>query len=400
MTKSDSRCFSLIFVQIILLVFSIAVSAKPQNISSACSVKFNDKCSCGVIEYNYRSQYVVNCTNAGFTNTSVLEYMPSDVEVLIFTGNFLTTLTLNIFGTINDYPKLHVIDMSNNHIRIIHGKTYHHVRSVERLILNHNNISISPTDDEQNSLHPRIFSNFINLKELHLTNAFADYTSPALSKDLHSIFMKSNLTKLIKLHLEQNEITKFNDGNVFCDLPELEDLHLADNNLNEINFNLLCLKRLRFLDLERNQFEIVREKDLNLLNLVASKVHDFTVDFSLNPFSCDCVIYPFVNWIHSTNVTIRQKDNLKCHRSSGYQPLLQLTFPKCKVQSLAHHSGPGHTAALVFFCVAFSIAIIAIFGAIIYLSKERIKHFVSPVISSRKVYYTTIKDDEIHEVIV
>lgn len=113
------------------------------------------------------------------------------------------------------------------------GKTYHHVQQVERLILNHNNLSISSKEEDESYLHPRIFSNFLNLKSLHLTNAFSDYSSPELSQDLHQIFSNSNLTKLIKLHLEQNEISSFKDPNLFCSLPQLEDLHLGDNALKD-----------------------------------------------------------------------------------------------------------------------------------------------------------------------
>lgn len=396
--NSSAKTYLLI-ITVAITIF--AVTQAKLAAQSSCGMKFDGKCACGVIQYDYRMQYVVNCTNAGFTNATVLEYMPTEVEVLIFTGNYLTTLPWNIFGRENDYPKLRVIDMSNNHIREIHGKTFHHVQNVERLILNHNNISISPTEDEANYLHPRIFSNFFNMKELHLTNAFADYTSPALSKDLHSIFDRSNLTKLIKLHLEQNEIRKFSDHNVFCELPELEDLHLSDNNLNEINFNVLCLRKLRFLDLERNRFTSVKENDLDLLNMVAHSVDHLTVDFSLNPFTCNCSAYPFVKWMESTLVTIRNHENLMCHRNSQSRELLtQQPFTNCKLLSNAHYSGTGHTMALFIFVAIFAFIVMAIVVGIIHLSKERIKHFVSPVISSRKVYYTTIKDDEVHEVIV
>lgn len=45
------------------------------------------------------------------------------VAVLIFTGNVLVNLPWNIFGKINEYPNLKVIDMSNNHIRQIRGKS-------------------------------------------------------------------------------------------------------------------------------------------------------------------------------------------------------------------------------------------------------------------------------------
>lgn len=74
-----------------------------------------------------------------------------------------------------------------------------------------------------------VFSNFENLLELHLTDAFADNT-PAedLASDLHDIFVNSDLQELQKLHLEQNEISQFKDPSVFCDLPSLQDLHLGN----------------------------------------------------------------------------------------------------------------------------------------------------------------------------
>lgn len=385
-----------------IIIAGLICTATTSKSPSLCSPKFDRKCSCGLTTYDYREMFVVNCTNNGFTNTSVLEYMPSEVEVVIFTGNFLTTLPWNVFGTINEYPKLKIVDMSNNHIREIHGKTYHHVQSVERLILNHNNLSISATEDELNYLHPRVFSNFINLKELHLTNAFADYTSSSLSSDLHSIFVKSNLTKLTKLHLEQNEIEKFKDRNVFCDLPMLKDLHLGDNNLQELNFNVLCLEHLRFLDLERNQFQTVHVADLELLSTLenlAGRTDNLVVDFTYNPFTCDCNVFHFVNWLKNTRVTVRHAQDLMCYRTTDYsERMWTLQFRKCKVQSYDHQTTSGHTVTLVFLLAVLSFIMVALVGALVYVSKDRIKHFISPVVSSRKVHYTTIKDDEIHEV--
>lgn len=104
----------------ILLLFEIVNISAHQH--GNCGELFKGKCWCGVTEYDRTEQFIVNCTNEGFSNTSVLEHMPYDVEVLIFTGNFLSLLSCNIFGHINDYPKLKIIDMSNNHIREIHGK--------------------------------------------------------------------------------------------------------------------------------------------------------------------------------------------------------------------------------------------------------------------------------------
>lgn len=280
---------------------------------------------------------------------------------------------------------------------IFSGKTYHHVHQVERLILNHNNLSISSNEDEVNHLHPRIFSNFINLRSLHLTNAFSDYSSPELSADLHAIFVKSNLTNLQKLHLEQNEISRFKDRNVFCDLPQLEDLHLGDNNLRELNFNVMCLHNLRFLDLERNRFEYVKRRDIEALEMLeasAGRTERLIMDFSMNPFACDCSIYDFVNWLHSTNITVRSKERLMCNRIEDHAERINaLDFKRCQVK-LQSTSG-GHQAFLVFFLVVLIFVLIGLIGAILYVSKDRIKYLVPPVVSSRKVHYTSIQDDEI-----
>lgn len=346
----------------------------------------------------------MNCTNTGFRDTSVLEFMPEETQVLIFTGNFIPELPWNVFGSINDYSTLTIVDMSNNHIREIRGKSYHHVQNVRRLILNHNNLSISRDDDEVNHHHPRVFSNFINLESLHLTNAFADNTSAELSEDLHDIFMNSNLTKLQKLHLEQNEISHFQDRKVFCDLPSLRDLHLGDNLLKEINFNVTCMKNLRFLDFERNKFDNVKVKDMALLDALErrpGRTDLLVVDFGLNPFVCDCNIVPFQKWLLHTLVTVRNKESLMCSQSNDR--IIDLEAPVCDVKALPtveEVASATHTAILVFLLIVLSFILLALLVVLAYMSREKIKHVMTPVLDnvSKKVHYTTIKDEECPEV--
>lgn len=103
--------------------------------------------------------------------------------MLIFTGNHLEELPWNVFGTLDSLPDLKVIDMSRNKIREIRGKAYHHVQHVERLILDFNELSLDPAKN-----HPRVFSNFVSLLELHLTDAFED-DPPNLAAMLHNIFV-------------------------------------------------------------------------------------------------------------------------------------------------------------------------------------------------------------------
>lgn len=297
------------------------------------------------------------------------------------------------------YSEFVLFQIYENTIFFLSGKTFHHVQQVERLILNHNNLSISPNVDDMNHLHPRVFSNFCNLNTLHLTNAFSDSTSSALSEDLHAIFVMSNLTRLRILHLEQNEISHFKDRNVFCDLPLLEDLHLGDNRLKELNFNVVCLRHLRFLDLQRNRFQSLNRVDFEALELLeyrSERRDKLIVDFNMNPFICDCALMPFIDWLHrNLTVTVRSIDRYICSYDNGdyAERLVSVRLNKCVVRSLKHNVHLGTHIFLVLLSVVLIFMFLGLISAILYVSRNRIKEFVSP--GAHRVYYTTIRDEEI-----
>lgn len=389
----------------VLLLATLFVSV-PGLMAGNCGPKFpKGKCSCGKATYDDRLQYVVNCTNENFKDTAVLETLPKETEVLIFIGNNIPELPWNVFGT--ELNSLKIIDLSSNHIREIRGKSFHHVPNVQRLILNHNNLSISRFGDGQaNFHHPRVFSNFINLMELHMTNAFSDNSTEELSDDLHDIFVNSNLTKLIKLHLEQNEISKFKDKRVFCDLPALRDLHLGDNRLTQINFNILCLRNLRFLDLERNRFETVKTKDMIAMDSLQSlpgRTVNLIVDFTYNKFNCDCSLAPFVQWVNETRVSVRNSEHYTCRPSGGGQSnagenINKVNLKRCKI-SAKNKQTTGHMT-MMFLLVVLSLVLVGLIGVLVYISKERLRKALTPVLNNatKKVHYTTIKDDDAPEV--
>lgn len=213
----------------------------------------------------------------------------------MYIGNNVSIMPWNVFGKMNDYPFLEVIDMTNNNIQEIKGKTYHHVRNVKTLILNHNQLNITGE-----KTHPRIFSNFVNLESLHLTNAFSENVDPKeYLVALEQIFLGSNLTKLAKLHLEQNEIWSIRNPNIFCSLISLMDLQLGDNKISEINFNLDCIQKLRFVDLRNNKINNLSNQTLSKLeelnshnvrlkiDLMVSFIFYYTVKYGIfNKFYC------------------------------------------------------------------------------------------------------------------
>ncbi|KAJ1532392.1 hypothetical protein ONE63_000992 [Megalurothrips usitatus] len=395
---------SLLFVLQTLLILSPSCSS---DVSAAQSrPQICDRCLCGKTE---KSPYLVNCTNTGFTNTSVLQYLPSNTETLIFNGNNVSILPWNVFGNQNT-PHLKVVDMSNNVIREIRGKAYHHVASVETLILDHNELSLSSAKSGvEDHRHPRMFSNFINLKALHLTNAFRDNSPSNLAHDLHDIFIYSNLSALIKLHLEQNELTGFVDQTVFCDLPALMDLHLGDNHLRGLHFNITCLHHLRFLDLRRNRITRLSKSDLGMLDLLPARGQPLMIDLNGNPL-CDCA--DLHDWLKTTKVTVRNKESLNCNSSSAVKE-------NSKEDAMQHVSCTMHTSILpvgakspsppqsvgrgtALTAVLLTIAGIGLIVALIYLKRMHFQPRCSSLLDtvSRKVQYTTIghHEDEVVDV--
>lgn len=361
-----------------------------------CGHKLLEDCICSKVIHNDLTKFTVNCTDLGFRDVEMLRQLPAETEVLIFTGNNIPTLPWNIFGDLRNLSKLTTIDMSNNKIHEIKGKTYHHVPNVELLILNHNNLKISDDDDE-NLHHPRVFSNFINLEELHLTNAFMDNTAAELAEDLHDIFANSDLKKLFKLHLEQNEIRSFSDPNVFCDLPNLHDLYLGDNYIPSINFNVSCLPLLRFLDLERNNVSKLTQHDLDAFDRLAPPYREnappLMIDVSNNTFRCGDVatVKTLYQWLQRTNVSVRRKEALQCTSTKhGKRYILNL-----QQYTTAKHARLNRAVTVLLAVLALVLA--SLLGAYVYVSREKLGKKMKPVfvIVSRKVHYTTIDSQDV-----
>ncbi|XP_076301253.1 trophoblast glycoprotein-like [Lasioglossum baleicum] len=355
-----------------------------------CGEAFKNQCICRKTCYENRHQYVVNCTDSKFRNTEPLAHLPNETQVLIFTGNYLEELPWNVFGTLDRFPELRVIDMSNNKIREIRGKAYHHVQRVQRLILDFNELSLDPDRS-----HPRVFSNFVSLLELHLTDAFEDGRQDRprdLAATLHDIFVNSNLARLMKLHLEQNEISEFRDPNVFCDLPKILDLYLGDNALTALHFNISCLPNLRFLDLQRNKFTKVVEHDLHAMDAIVEHNKNIAVDLTGNPLECSCQLNPFVKWINQTKVFVRNKDNLKCYEGKTAHAIHEMRSCKVKLFSSAPH---GATILLFFL----SLVLIGLVCALIYVQRVKLHKKIEPILDSvnKRVRYTSIATGEARE---
>jgi hypothetical protein len=70
------------FVTIYPMWYLLPLLLEMTLVSGDCGPKFGGKCWCGVGQYQENNeQYIVNCTNTGFNNTSVLQHIPPQTEV-------------------------------------------------------------------------------------------------------------------------------------------------------------------------------------------------------------------------------------------------------------------------------------------------------------------------------
>merc|ERR1719309_1767775 len=385
----------------LLLTQILCYDGDERDSDTGCPKRLGRNCRCGYENYRAwapdRKVYITNCTNTGFTDPTIIEATPTETEVLIFTGNKFNRLPWNLLGIWDDHEKLEVIDLTNNQIQEIQGKTFHKVNNVKRLILDHNDLYIVSTMS-----HPRVFSNFENLVELHLTNAFTEQIDSKWHlSDLKDVFISSELQKLQKLHLEQNEIWEIKDDDMFCELPELLDLHLGDNQLSDINFSLSCLKKLRYLDLEFNKIRNLRRDTLDKLDIVFGNNSNSMsqVDLHGNPFTCDCNMNPLYDWLKVTKARLVNKNAMRCYDgfpqyNAGLR-IVNVEELNCPpVKTIAEHNATSHhavTSILLGILIVLTATLIAV---VLWINRITVREKVEPLFKNFKtsLQYSTLKN--------
>ncbi|XP_040581557.1 trophoblast glycoprotein [Lepeophtheirus salmonis] len=387
---------------ILLIVGSVSAYNGGDKIDdSNCTAVYQNRCTCGYGHYPYwkptESLYIVNCTNSGFTSTEMLEDLDERIQILIFTGNKLPELEWNIFGFFEKTGNLEVVDMSHNQIEEIPGKTYHRVGFVRKLILSHNNLRISGANS-----HPRLFSNFYELEELDLRNTFSETVDAGYYlKDLKDVFISSNMTKLRKLNLEQNEIWEIQDKNMFCILPSLRELYIGDNQLQSIDIALNCLKKLTLLDVRYNKIKRLDKETIDRLEQAFGNGSGRLI-MNENPFHCDCHLRPFYDWVFNTKANINKED-LRCYdgwpKGNAGRRLSSITKLECPPDPLTEESkmavSTSITQALLLILLLLVATLLSVF---IWVNRAQFKGQLAPVVKSvqKSMQYKTInRDDEI-----
>ena len=69
-----------------IVCFFFIISIIELSSAVTCPPDFGGRCICGKASYNGKPRFLVNCTNTQFNDAAMLEKLPIQTEVVIFTG--------------------------------------------------------------------------------------------------------------------------------------------------------------------------------------------------------------------------------------------------------------------------------------------------------------------------
>ena len=323
---------------------------------------------------------IITCDKAGFTNKTIktaLTKLPPSVDVLRIKGDVLEELPLNIFGKADNQRKLEILDLSNNHIRRIHGKTFHHVKTVKHLILDNNDLYMA---DKVN-----MFSNFVNLTMLSLNDALDDEMEGGKhTVQLYQVVYSVAMTKLETVFLNDNNLK---DGTlvILYYLPALKHLHLSRNQLEYVHLESSWLESVEMLNLTNNSISGLSEKATQALekahNLRKSSAQ-ITIDITENPINCNCTARQFIEWLNKTEVNIYKKETLTCATPSVLKGRRILSLKPEEVEHCSISKSPTKTRGSII-AVGVIVGIIGVlFIIVMYMNRKGVKKRVAGAVHS------------------
>ena len=192
-------------------------------------------------------------------------------------------------------PRLETLYLDNNKMTAIEYFLFAYLPKLRNLYLSNN-------DCRNLSVH--LFDTSQQLEVLHLE----DNMLANLVKSDTGGLLFDKLTALRELHLENNGLTSL-PGRMIRSLAALQELYLQENyisNWGDGFFN--DATSIRLVNLTRNKVSFINESSLSGLLGKSTQLY-----LSANPFSCDCDLMWFRDWLdNSTGISIPDIDKCIC----------------------------------------------------------------------------------------
>ena len=276
----------------------------------------------------------------------LISFLPTTIKYLYLNNNQIWTVEISCFGDLENLLILDLSNQENDDSSISKDKAvlFDAFRTKKLRFISRAMDSSEATEIPNNS--STITKKFIDtnidvdctplpasLKSLNLSNSKllcdiinglcgANFSLQILRvsylKDLDCIDLfwnvLKNLNSLEILDLRGNYFRNLT-GNLFTGLTKLKTLHLANNMLLEISFDVNSLTSLETLDLTRNTIQYTSKEFTKQIERLA-KVTDVMVYLSENRLVCDCDRTYFVSWLEATEV-VHEKNSLTCKFKNG-----------------------------------------------------------------------------------
>lgn len=168
--------------------------------------------------------------------------------------------------------------------------------------LKHIDLSRNPIFRPGSSVNMRAFQGISSLKTLILSDTKLTDLSTSLSFE--------DLQGLEYMDLSNNSISALPDD-FFKSSHDLEHLNLRQNFIESWKPDKSSITKLKSLDLSLNKLQYFNRDALRSFD----RLH--ILDISENVFSCTCGIRPFLEWLRSTNVTVRYLPYTTLYTCSG-----------------------------------------------------------------------------------
>ncbi|GFO17719.1 toll-like receptor e [Plakobranchus ocellatus] len=188
----------------------------------------------------------------------------------------------------------------------------------------------------------------------------------------------SKLSSLEFLDLSECAISTLHP-HAFISNRNLRVLLIHRNALDSLQPDLSQLRNLSYLDLSHNDLRELSTSTRASLDLISSVNPAINIDLSENPLVCDCSTFPFLKWIMSTKVHLKNLEVYRCKYvdesilvSDVVGKLMPSLYSRCHDQDM-------FTIVLVaFFVVTMALTAAAIYSHfysrllfLIYISKKR-----------------------------
>ncbi|GFN82731.1 toll-like receptor g [Plakobranchus ocellatus] len=245
-------------------------------------------------------------------------------------------------GPVTGLRFLEYLDLSGNHAILLSPYFFTDMSSLKKLLLSSNVIGSSLEAD----IEGRTFSQLSGLEFLDLSECAIRTLHP------HAFISNRNLRVLL---IPRNALDSFQ--------PDLSQL-----------------RNLSYLDLSHNDLRELSTSTRASLDLIASVNPAISIDLSENPLVCDCSAFPFLNWILSTKVHLKNLWVYRCKYVNGSILLVSDVVGKLmpSLYNRCHDQDMFTVVLMAFFVLTMVLTVAAIYSHfhsrllfLIYISKKR-----------------------------